>query len=280
MQTVAFSNLKGGAGKTTSAVSIADVLACHGAAVLFVDLDPQGTASAWMASRSPACRHLLTSGFDPSEHVRTVEADTHGPSGGRLDIVTADRSLERANERRASDLASRLERLWKGSERAYDVALVDTPPQASGLVTAALMSTAAILAPVAPGRGAVDGLKHVLEYTSRIGGAEVRASFACNVDLRSKLHRRISPQLIERLGPLSDGGRAAAHFVRSTVQMQEAEAAGELPCIYAPGSTAWKDYRALSDELAPVLGVDLEVDEEGSVVSEEDLADYRAAVSS
>ena len=273
ISTAALTNLKGGVGKTASAVATAEALVRGGANVLLVDLDGQGTLSAWLHERSDACRHLLTTGFNPEDHIHTVYAE-----GGRLDVVTANRSLKKTASRRPSQLASRLERLWSASEEAYDVGLVDTPPQASGLVTAALLSVSAALVPVSPGRGAIDGLQHVMEYTSQIGGASVKATWACNVDVRSKLHQRIAPQLITRLGSIEDGGKAARHFVRSTVRVQEAEAAGEPLGEYAPSCTAWADYRSLTAELGPVLGFDMPGLEEGLRVTEEDIERYRASI--
>jgi cellulose biosynthesis protein BcsQ len=47
METIAFFNLKGGVGKTTSAVNIAWHAANEGIPTLIWDLDPQG-ASSWL----------------------------------------------------------------------------------------------------------------------------------------------------------------------------------------------------------------------------------------
>jgi chromosome partitioning protein len=241
MKILAVANLKGGAGKTTSAVTIADALSgTYGLNVLVVDLDPQGTLSAWTAGRAEGARELLLGNFNPSEHVAAVH--------DRLHVIPANRSLERANDARPSDLAKRLERLW-GAVSGYDVCLVDTPPQAGKLVTAALLSVDGVICPVAPGRGSVDGLLHLQDYASRIGGAGLVGAFAVNVDLRSKLHKAVPEQIIDRLGRVTDGGTGAETFVRSTVQMQEAEAASELPSSYCPSSTAWEDYCSLTDEL-------------------------------
>jgi chromosome partitioning protein len=235
MKILAVANLKGGAGKTTSAVTIADALSgTYGLNVLVVDLDPQGTLSAWTSGRAEGARELLLGNFDPSKHVAAVH--------DRLHVIPANRSLERANDARPSDLAKRLERLW-GAVSGYDVCLVDTPPQAGKLVTAALLSVDGVICPVAPGRGSVDGLLHLQDYASRIGGAKIASAFAANVDLRSKLHTSLPGQIEERL----EAG--TSRFIRSTVQIQEAEAASELPSSYCPSSTAWEDYQTLTSEL-------------------------------
>jgi chromosome partitioning protein len=246
LSTLSLANLKGGAAKTVSSVVFSEIMARAGASVLLVDLDPQGTASAWLSERSGTATNLLTGDFDPSNEI-TVVAEPQ--DGGRLDMVTSNRSLEDAAERRPSDLSRRLEKLWRGAEGGYDVGIVDTPPQAGELVTAALLSTAGILVPVAAGRGAVDGLQHVLQYTRRIGGPNVKGAFACNVDARTYLDRRVAEQLVDQLGLLSEGGRACRHYVRSTVSVREAEADGSPLGSYAPRSTAWADYNALAGEL-------------------------------
>lgn len=259
--TLSIANLKGGAAKTVSSVALAEVLARTGVSVLLADLDPQGTASAWLASRSDSATKLLTGGFDPERHIDVAFGpgddsqpddvlEMFGPEeGGRIDIITANRSLEEAAERRASDLSRRLEKLWSGAADGYDIVLVDTPPQAGRLVTAALLSTAGAVVPVAAGRGAVDGLQHVLQYARRIGGADIEAAFACNVDARTHLDKGVAEELINQLGALSEKGRACKHYVRSTVSVREAEAAEEPLGSYAPRSTAWTDYQAIGHEL-------------------------------
>ena len=260
LPTFSVSNLKGGAAKTVSSVALAESMARAGASVLMVDLDPQGTASRWLTDPSDSSTKLMTSGFDPGEDIDVVFVPGSRPDDrtqdifgleheGRVDMVTADRSLEEATERRPSDLSRRLEKLWRGAESGYDVAVVDTPPQAGSLVTAALLSTASVLVPVAAGRGAVDGLQHILQYTRRIGGAGVEATFACNVDVRTHLDRQVAENLVDQFGPISNEGRACRHYVRSTVSVREAEADGTPLGEYAPRSTAWTDYQAIACEL-------------------------------
>jgi chromosome partitioning protein len=58
MRNIMVLNAKGGSGKTTLATNLASYLAVEGHKVALVDLDPQGSASAWLAVRSAARPHI------------------------------------------------------------------------------------------------------------------------------------------------------------------------------------------------------------------------------
>ena len=53
MRSIAILNLKGGSGKTTTAVNLAAALGEYGRRVLVVDMDPQGTATDWLGIKDP-----------------------------------------------------------------------------------------------------------------------------------------------------------------------------------------------------------------------------------
>ncbi|MDH4143234.1 MAG: AAA family ATPase, partial [Chloroflexota bacterium] len=54
MRTIAVINRKGGSGKTTTAVNTAAAIAETQAPVLLIDMDPQGSASDWLARAGDA----------------------------------------------------------------------------------------------------------------------------------------------------------------------------------------------------------------------------------
>lgn len=242
MLVITFANLKGGSSKTTSTLSVATELAVRGRSVLVVDLDPQATLTA-SAGRDPASSAAsLLSGERGPGAVRDGLLDVEG-TGGALRLLPGDRRLLRLERTAPVRLSERLLSLVDLVEGEFDAVVVDTPPQASALVTAALASSDHVLVPVASGRGALDGLGDVVELTERMGTPPVSGAFVTRVN-SSSIHDR---ELAAHVAGVVDGGLET--YVRETVRVREAEMARVPVPLYAPDSTAASDYAALVDEL-------------------------------
>lgn len=256
MHIVTFSNLKGGSAKTTSTLAVAAELARRGRAVLAVDLDPQATLTTSAGLEPGPAAASLLSGDGSPEDARAALADASGGAdladGGALHVLPADRRLLRLERTAPVQLSRRLLAFLDLVEGDYDVAVVDTPPQASALVTAALASTDLVLVPVASGRGALDGLGDVVELTERFGTAPVTGAFVTRVNTSSLHDRELVEYVASQIaGP--DGEPAIRAFVRETVRVREAEMARVPVPLYAPRSTAAQDYAALVDEVEALL---------------------------
>ena len=255
MRIVTFSNLKGGSAKTTSTLAVAAELARRGRAVLAVDLDPQATLTTSAGLEPGPAAASLLSGDGSPEDARAALVDASGGAdldGGALHVLPADRRLLRLERTAPVQLSRRLLAFLDLVEGDYDVAVVDTPPQASALVTAALASTDLVLVPVASGRGALDGLGDVVELTERFGTAPVTGAFVTRVNTSSLHDRELVEYVASQIaGP--DGEPAIRAFVRETVRVREAEMARVPVPLYAPRSTAAQDYAALVDEVEVLL---------------------------
>lgn len=132
---VAMVNNKGGVGKTTSTVRVAEGLAKAGKRVLVVDMDPQGNAS-----------QMLGWDFDPEEKQPTIsqaiKADREGaardviqPIGwecdyaDRITLAPARLTLEnRMSEAGIAGAWRRLEKALEGVDDTVDYTLIDCPP--------------------------------------------------------------------------------------------------------------------------------------------------------
>lgn len=83
MRVVAVANLKGGSGKTTSAVFLAHEWASRGRRVLLVDADPQATALRWSEQAAFTVPTLALP-------VRDLHIRLAGIAGNRYDLVVID----------------------------------------------------------------------------------------------------------------------------------------------------------------------------------------------
>ncbi len=156
---VAVANLKGGVGKTTTAVHVAAGLARLGRDTLLVDLDAQGSATA----------HLL----DP------------GPAGpGVVEVLRGEAAVRDARQATATEGLSVLP--WSGEPEAVDAfpkgpdalrralagttgtVVVDTPPHMGASTVTALEAADWILVPVNCEYLPILGLKQFNEALGRI----------------------------------------------------------------------------------------------------------------
>ena len=173
---LALANLKGGVGKSTSTVFIAEALACQaGLRVLIVDLDPQANASYMLLSREgvetaeasgKTLPHLLLDiasrrQVQAASYIWPLASDIielQDGKAGRVDILASIPRMwfvEMAEERRyylanldpARELHKILINRLAPLEGWYDLIIFDCPPGFSSLTRAGLLSADAIISP-------------------------------------------------------------------------------------------------------------------------------------
>lgn len=187
---VAIANHKGGVGKSTSTMMIAEGLALfHGRRVLIIDLDPQGMASRMMMSRfalDSAARERRTVmdlllGYSGGRYGSLAYYVTPGASdiaelkrandGRRVDIIASHpqslreyRSMEAmlrtyfTGRRLDQELARILEADLERIRQHYDVILFDCAAGISPTSLAALRLSTVVLSPTMLERNSIDAL--------------------------------------------------------------------------------------------------------------------------
>lgn len=155
MRIFSFANQKGGVGKTTTAVTLADGLARRGLRTLLVDLDPQGhVAFSFGLDKGPGLYQWICLDEPLKRVVR--------PARPNLDILSSDKRTETVKRQiaiadfRESILAERL-RLSD-----YDAVLLDMAPSLDVLHINGLVASDFVVVPTRLDALAVDGVKEIL----------------------------------------------------------------------------------------------------------------------
>ncbi len=201
MKTVAFYNLKGGVGKTSTAVNIAYLAAESGLRTLFWDLDPQGAGGWYLAPEETGSGKVkkLIKGRVP-----VGELVTHTVYN-RLDLIPADfsyREVDLAIDRYASG-DRLLSKLISPFGEAYSLVVLDCPPSLSHLAEQIFAACNAIIMPVIPTHLSLRTFEQARAFMKEKNLGHKRLyPFFSMVDRRRSLHRNIlenPPASLKRL---------------------------------------------------------------------------------
>jgi chromosome partitioning protein len=242
MNQIAVVNMKGGVGKTTTAVHLAAGLAARGRRVLLVDADPQGTVAHVLRVRPARTLSDLLLGADAQTVVtsavrQNLDVIAATPAAFALDVQLAGVMQRETVLRRA------LARL-----SGYDAVIVDTSPAMSLLTYNALLYATEMVVPVGMEPMAIVGARQTLDGVDQI--------------------RSLWPEHpLRLLAVVPTGVNTATHATRATLDALDAEprmrealvrpgirqcldltyatAAGQTIWEYAPRSRGAADYAAL-----------------------------------
>jgi chromosome partitioning protein len=194
MKILATYNIKGGVGKTATAVNLAYQAARDGYRVLLWDLDPQGAASFLFRIRP----RVKGGGKALIRGTRPVEDAIKGTDFDGLDLLPADftyRNLDLMLDS-AKKPARRLASLLAPLQDDYDVVVLDCPPSISLLSESVLHAADLLLVPLIPTTLSVRTLDQLTEFIAGFSGHRPRVlAFFSMMDGRKKLHREIAAEL-------------------------------------------------------------------------------------
>ena len=241
---IAVANQKGGIGKTTTSLALADALNMKGKKVLYIDLDPQCNGTGNYRAKVDGVGtlyDLLVNG--DTDCIQTTE---------RGDIIPGDPLLKEASK--VIDGAAATFKLKKGLteiRKQYDYIILDTPPALSILLTNALTAADKVIIPLTADLFGLQGLTQlhdtiaeVQEFTNP--ALKVDGLLLVKYKERTNLTKEINAALPEYTKLLNT--KVYETKIREAVATQEAQAARESLFTWAPSSTTAEDYMALLNE--------------------------------
>jgi chromosome partitioning protein len=244
MQMLALYSIKGGVGKTASAVNLAAEASLAGKRVLLWDLDPQAATTFYLKSKAK-----VRGGVDKLVKGKaTLDKVIHATEIDRLDLLPASfgsREMDRLLEDRKP---SRLRKILKPVSDDYDLVLLDCPPSLSALSGQVFSSVDALLVPVVPTTLSLRTLTLLREHLDTEDHTCPMWPFATLVDRRKRMHRDMLEALPEQW-PLRLSAAIPYASVIERMGLEQAPVAS-----FARRTRAAQAYTALWEEVAGRLG--------------------------
>jgi chromosome partitioning protein len=248
VRTIASYNVKGGVGKTATAVNLGYLSAREGRRTLLWDLDPQGAATYLFRIRpriKGGGRKLVAGARPMLDAVKATDFDG-------LDLLPADFTYRHMdidlNDHSRPERT--LRRLLRPLAEEYDIVLLDTPPSLSLVSENVLSAADLVLVPLVPTVLSVRTFDQLTDFVDHLDGRRplVRGFFSM-VDSRRRLHRETVAELPGQRDRLSSIAVPSASAVEQMAVRRAPVAA------FASHSPAARSFARLWAEVRDILAL-------------------------
>jgi chromosome partitioning protein len=245
MKTISICNLKGGTGKTTTALNLGAALSRQGKRVLLIDFDAQGNLTEGFGLEEAAAEHDIYRVLRRESELRPVTIYEG------LDLVPTTLDLAAAELELSAETGGEyvLKELLEPHRSRYDYILIDCSPSIGSMVVNALTASDALLIPIQAEYLPLQGLKKLTEVVGKIQrrlnkDLSVSGILITQFDSRTVLSRQIAESVQERFR-----SEIFQTKIRQNVAIAESQAKGLDIFRYAPESAGAEDYAALAKEV-------------------------------
>jgi chromosome partitioning protein len=196
MKIIALYSIKGGVGKTSSAVNLAYISACKGYRTLVWDLDPQGASSYYFRIKPK----VKGGSKDLIAGKRDLEGLIKGTDFSNLDLLPADfsfRNLDLVLDTKKKP-TSQIRKLLKPLADDYDFIFLDCPPNISLLSEAVFAAADILLSPIIPTTLSLRTLEQLKAFIAENALDNLALiPFFSMADRRKKMHKDIMENLVK-----------------------------------------------------------------------------------
>ena len=257
MKTISILNMKGGVGKTTTAINLAYILATeYGQRVLLIDADGQANATQMLLPRRDYAGLAALLGGDTEDYLSLIVPTAIQ----NLDMLPANDGLW------AVDLAAaRGESPWPGYTalcslreameefELFDVCVIDCPPSFSCACMNAIQASNTIVIPVLPDALSAEGMAGLVAQID--GVRKVNPSIRVGGCLINQWHNadvvHDAAKIMREEGPVP----VYDTVIRRTDKVLESTWAGQSVLMWSPYSSAARDFRAWAKEFVAKEGL-------------------------
>ncbi|RLA19649.1 MAG: ParA family protein [Gammaproteobacteria bacterium] len=197
MKIIASYNIKGGVGKTSTAVNLAYIAAQNGYKTLVWDLDPQGASSYYFRVKPKVkggSKQLIAGDRKLDGLIKATDFDN-------LDLLPADfsfRNLDLLLDARKKP-TQRIKKLLVPLTKEYDFIILDCPPNISLLSESVFAAADILLSPIIPTTLSLRTLEQLKKYLKDNKLKHVQLiPFFSMADRRKTMHREIIASLVEK----------------------------------------------------------------------------------
>lgn len=244
---VAFSNQKGGVGKTSTCVNMAASLALRGYKVLLVDIDAQGNSTTGMGiAKNTLVRSIYNVLID-----QTYISDVIIPTSIEgLDILPSNIDLAGAEVELVylKNREKRLRMALESVKNKYDYVMIDCPPSLNLLTINALTASDAVIIPIQCEFFAVEGLTKLLNTINLVVKSTNKSLTVGGIVLTMNDNRPLVSKQIQAELRQYFGSKVFNTVIPRNIRVSEAPSHGKPVIIYDPKSKGAKSYVELTTE--------------------------------
>lgn len=244
---IAFSNQKGGVGKTTTCVNMAAYLAVKGKKVLLVDLDPQGNATSGLGFAKSEVKNSVYNTLIDETPVPGIALKT---AISNLDILPSNIDLAGAEVELVymQDRERVLRKMLDDVREFYDYITIDCPPSLGLLTINALAAADTVIIPIQSEYYAMEGLSQLMNTIRLVvkhlnDKLKVEGVILTMSDNRAVISRQIAAEIKKFFGK-----RVFDTVIPRNVRLAEAPSHGVPILLHDPKCAGAKAYDALTDE--------------------------------
>ncbi len=241
----AFSNQKGGVGKTTTAINLATYVARLGKKTLLIDFDPQGNATSGFGIEKNQlennCYDMLMQNCLASQVVAATAIENLSIIPSNIDLAAAEVDLVSVPSRE-----SVLKRVISSIRNQYDYIFIDCPPSLGLITLNALVASDAVIIPIQSEFFALEGLSQLMN-TIRIVKQRLNPDIYINgviltmYDSRTTMSKQVTEEIYKYFGD-----KIYTVPVPRNIKLVESPSFGVPVVLHAPHSNGALAYQTLA----------------------------------